>query len=197
MKTVYLVQYEKGTAWAIVMIVCDGSGVTITETGGVIAKEMTVASMGSLKQTTMSALKEMSNAPSAGLSHVMNGGTSTVVKDHGFGTGPGTRGFPPRSRPAVICTVYVWTCANGVGWLSVRIVSPPDQLGGSKAIPASLKVQVTFTRSIGSLKVTTIAASSGTSTESAAGLVASTNGFGQSVKNRHGFGTGPGTSGRA
>src|SRR5438445_4025875 len=177
------------------MMSCAEFHVAITVMDGVIEKEINDIFMGSLKQTMMSAVKGTFTAPSGGLSHVMKGGTSTVVKDHGLGTGPGTRAFPLRSRPAVIVTVYVRACANGAEWLSVRTVSPLDQPGGSKTIPGSLNVHATVGLSIGSLNVTTILASSGTSIEPAAGLVASTYGFGQSVKNRHGFGTGPGTSG--
>src|SRR2546427_678733 len=48
-----------------------------------------------------------------------------AVKDHGFGTGPGTSGFPRGSRPAVIWAVYRVDSANGVVvWLRVSVVFP-------------------------------------------------------------------------
>jgi len=117
----------------------------------------------------------------------------SVVKPHGFGTGPGTSELPFVSLP-LTSIVNKLQARNGVVWLRVRTVSV-----GLFQSPVSGKVgvsvHVTVDLFIASLNVTTMSADSETLVTPAAGLVEMMYGLVQPTVKLHGFGTGPGMSG--
>src|SRR3989442_12949232 len=79
--------------------------------------------IGSLKETTMSAVWATLMSPDAGSVLSTNGFTHSVVKDHGFGTVPGTRSrlsFWP-FRP-VYCALNPWPPRQGAEWVGGRTV---------------------------------------------------------------------------
>ena len=144
--------------------------------------------------TTTSAAAPTFCTPSAGFVETMNGATASVVKLHGFGTGPATSGFPEVSLPAVTCTVYVVTSAKATAWLRTNTSFPGCQVYVVATPP--LTVHITVGVSIASLNVTMMLLVSGTPVVPSAGSVDAMYGFPQIVVKDHGFGTGPATSGR-
>src|SRR2546425_9743799 len=113
---------------------------------------------------------------------------------NGFGTGPAIRRFPVVSWPATVMLYHVHA-AKGVAWVSVRIVFVgPFQLETN--VTAGLGVAVTVAVSMGLLNVTTTFAVRETPVVPLTGLVIVICGLGHVVVKFHGFGTGPGPSGK-
>src|SRR3990170_6275490 len=142
--------------------------------------------MGSLKSTITGAFRATFVWELVGDVEVMYGFVHSVVKDHGFGTAPGSSATPALSSPKTwtVCTVH---CGKSVPWVRVRRVSPRLQPGAS-AITGAI-VHVTDAVSIGSLKSTTMLLASSTSTSASAGAVWTIVGGTASVTNSHGFTT--------
>jgi len=112
-----------------------------------------------------------------------------VVNDHGFGTGPATRGFPSLLLPKILIVYCVHCASAGLG-VSVRTVSPAVH-ADEKVAPGE-GTHETVAVSIPRLNVTTMDALGFTPVVPLAGTVEETCGGGQNVRNDQGFGTGPG-----
>jgi hypothetical protein len=107
--------------------------------------------------------------PWTGLVAVIVGLMHWEANDHGFGTGPVTRGFPVVSCPVVMFTVYaLHSRRDGVG-VSVRAEFPSDHVGVT--VVAGVIVHATVTGFIGSLKRMKMGVDSGTFGVEATGLV--------------------------
>ena len=190
---VYCVHCVKGVAWVRVSTVFAGSH----DCARVRPPEIVYVTVGlfiaSLNVTTTSAFAAMFCVAFAGFVVTMNGFTAAVVNVQGFGTGPGTSGFPRGSLPAVICAVYGVDSANRVVWLRVSVVFPGAHVYVRGT--TGLIDQLTVAMFIAWLNVTTMSAFRATPVAPFAGTVEAMYGFAHTVVKDHGFGTGPATSG--
>src|SRR5438093_11029805 len=109
-----------------------------------------------------------------------------MSKDHGFGTGPGTRGAPAVFVPPVICIVYRVHWFRATYWIWSR--APASQVWlSSRAVGVS--TYVTELGSIASLNAMRISCVWATSVSPLAGTVLMMYGFAQTVMNLKGFTT--------
>ena len=99
-------------------------------------------------------------------------------------------GSPVVSRPPT-WMVYGVQSAKGVVWLAVRVLFPLDQVNVKAS--TGLEVRVTVVVFIGSLNATTMFAVVATPVAAFAGFVDRICGLMPTVRNLHGFGTGPAT----
>src|SRR5437867_6230412 len=140
-----------------------------------IVKVTVAVFIGSLNVTIIVFVTGTSNAASAGSVVTIYGLMQIVVKDHGFGTGPGARSRPSfTSFPPVICAVYWVQSRNRVVGTSSSVLLLFDQEG--VAVIPPLIVQVTVAVFIASLKFTQIGAVIGTFVCPLAGFVFVMNG---------------------
>src|SRR3972149_4761955 len=137
---------------------------------GVGVTPTVLRSIGSLKVTTTSASSAPSTWLFTGIVDTMNGATPAVLNVHGFGTGPGIKSYPSRSKADRIVTSYWVDGANGAAWLSVRTVSPIDHPGVRRIVGTMSQTRLVVL--MGSTNVTTMLAVTGTPVVPFAGSVA-------------------------
>src|SRR5437899_4730419 len=122
-----------------------------TATGGAKTACTVAVFIDRLKFRKTDAPTATSTAAFAGFVFVITGARHAVVKVHGFGTGPATRGSLVVSLPTTV-TVYAVQSANWVRWPIVTVLFPLDQEYVKTAV--SVDVAVTVVVFIDSLNMT-------------------------------------------